>query len=569
MISRLRRRLFTIRHVYMNPIDRQRATMLLVINGVIVAALVVWLVVSILRALANDTVSIQTFIISIVGLVVTRIIHQFIQSGRLRAAIWLFVGLVLLAVMQFVLFRAPEGPSITGPFIVILMVPLVAAGVLLNRRGLFLVTLILTVTTLFAGLNQFQLTELVEFVPANRVLADLPLLVICIVLVSAFLLAFTSSLERIANNSLVDIQQRQWVTEFGIELGKLDDENTILMQALNLMRDRFQFLFAQVYLADEEDLLSQSVRTGLMQQDSPVRSGLRLGDTSIVSEAARLRQPTVTSSDDAAPRRTHMLTAANYAAAIPIVVEGRVLGVIDIQTSSQTPFSQNELNVLLLLADQLGTALQQSRIIGDLRRGLREQEAANSRLQGQLMDYRQRERRSVNDVWSGYVQGRGRQAIGFDLLPDNPATPIPADNLPSTISKTLLTGELQIDDSGEEQVVNVPITFRDQTLGAMSFAVPKDQAVSEKQIEMAQIVAERLALALDNTRLFEQSQAQALRERKASEVTSVLIGATDVTTVLEIAAANFNEALGAVHTHIYIQPDMLVEPLAQKEQAGE
>ncbi|MBZ0285690.1 MAG: GAF domain-containing protein [Anaerolineae bacterium] len=569
MISRLRRRLFTIRHVYLNPIDRQRATMLLAINWVIVAALLIWLLVSVLRAVAGETVSLQTFVTAGLAVVLTRIIHQLIQSGRLRMSIWMFVGMLTLAVVQFVLFRSPEGPNIVGPFIVMVVVPLVAAGVLLDRRGMILVTVVLAITVILAGINQLQITEALEIIPSSAVIADLPLLVICIVLVSAFLLAFTSSLERIANSSLVDIQQRQWVTEFGIELGRVDEENAILTQALNLMRDRFQYLFAQVYLADEEGLLSQSVRTGLVQQDSPVRSGLRLGDTSIVSEAARLKQPSVTSSDDAAPRRTHMLTAANYAAAVPIMVAGEVMGVIDIQSSSQSPFSQNELNVLLLLADQLGTALQQARTISDLRRGLREQETANGRLQGQLQEFQQRERRSVTDVWSSYVQGRGKQAIGFDFDLDGEATSIPANDLPVPITNTLLTGQLQIDNSGDEQVVNVPITFRDQTLGAMSFAVPKDQGVSEKQIEMAQIVAERLAMALDNTRLFEQSQAQALRERKASEVTALLIGATDVTTVLEIAAANFNEALGAVHTHIYIQPDMLVEPLAQKEQSGE
>jgi GAF domain-containing protein len=72
-------------------------------------------------------------------------------------------------------------------------------------------------------------------------------------------------------------------------------------------------------------------------------------------------------------------------------------------------------------------------------------------------------------------------------------------------------------------------------------------------------VAERLALALENTRLFEQTQAQAQRERKANEIASVLIGATDVRLVLNLAAENFKDALGAVNTHIYIQPDLLAE----------
>jgi GAF domain-containing protein len=82
---------------------------------------------------------------------------------------------------------------------------------------------------------------------------------------------------------------------------------------------------------------------------------------------------------------------------------------------------------------------------------------------------------------------------------------------------------------------------------------------------VATTVAERLALALENTRLFEQSQSQALRERKASEVATALIGATDVRVVLNMAAEQFKDALGAVNTRIYIQPETLMEPLAQTQ----
>lgn len=77
-------------------------------------------------------------------------------------------------------------------------------------------------------------------------------------------------------------------------------------------------------------------------------------------------------------------------------------------------------------------------------------------------------------------------------------------------------------------------------------------------------MAERLALALENTRLFEQSQSQALRERKASEVSTALIGATDVRVVLNMAAEQFKDALGAMNACL-IQPETLMEPLAQTQ----
>jgi hypothetical protein len=53
------------------------------------------------------------------------------------------------------------------------------------------------------------------------------------------------------------------------------------------------------------------------------------------------------------------------------------------------------------------------------------------------------------------------------------------------------------------------------------------------------------------------------REQKASEITSQLIGSTDVRAVLDLAADQFREALGAVNTRIFIQPDVVAEPAAQ------
>jgi GAF domain-containing protein len=129
----------------------------------------------------------------------------------------------------------------------------------------------------------------------------------------------------------------------------------------------------------------------------------------------------------------------------------------------------------------------------------------------------------------------------------------------------LKTGEVQVEVADDAQIINVPITFRDQTLGAMSFTVAKDQEISERQLEMARIVSNRLALALENTRLFEQSQAQVQRERKASELGNLLLGSTDVAAMLEMAAESFNEALGAVQTRIYVEREAWAESLGRVE----
>jgi GAF domain-containing protein len=99
----------------------------------------------------------------------------------------------------------------------------------------------------------------------------------------------------------------------------------------------------------------------------------------------------------------------------------------------------------------------------------------------------------------------------------------------------------------------------------MSFTLPTNHALTQRQIELSRNVAERLGAALESSRLFEQSQAQADRERQASETTSHLLGVTDVQTVLDLAAADFQEALGAVYTRVYLNIDTPNEARATRE----
>ena len=95
--------------------------------------------------------------------------------------------------------------------------------------------------------------------------------------------------------------------------------------------------------------------------------------------------------------------------------------------------------------------------------------------------------------------------------------------------------------------------------------MPSNRPITRRQIEIMRNVIQRLALALDNKRLFEQSQSQAQRESKANEIASLLLSSTDMDTVLRLAATNFNDALGAIQTHIELFSEVALS--TQEERA--
>jgi len=67
---------------------------------------------------------------------------------------------------------------------------------------------------------------------------------------------------------------------------------------------------------------------------------------------------------------------------------------------------------------------------------------------------------------------------------------------------------------------------------------------------LAQSVANRLALALENARLIDSVQSNAVREQTVNTVVSNIQGIRDMQTLLNSAAEVFNQSLGTQHTHI-------------------
>jgi GAF domain-containing protein len=218
--------------------------------------------------------------------------------------------------------------------------------------------------------------------------------------------------------------------------------------------------------------------------------------------------------------------------------------------------------------------------VTDLQASVARQEAENAALRNRLQSLRQADRASRN-VWERLVTSRNQASAangGQKGAASAPATlaygfnfdgeqgmHIPASDLPPSLRAVLETGAHQVRQEGDVKVVSVPINLRGQLLGAMSFSIAKDRVLSEKQIETAKIVAERLALALENRQLFEQTQAQAERERKASEAAGSFITSTDVESVMNVAVRSFNEALGAIHTRIHLQPSAVMETERSEE----
>lgn len=554
MIAKVRS-FFSVRYDYAHPDERRRANSLWLIVWL---AILLWGVAAVPLSLlfAVAEINVTSVIILVVPPLWLLGVAYLLQSGRLTRAALLFV----IFFMPFVIFSI-RNHGIDSPSVMSATIPLVLSGLLLTRRWFIsaVVVIILTVSFLFISeLRDFGLMLEPRFLSA----------MLAFVILTVFLYLLNNSDEPVIQRALDAVEQLQRVGHFPASL-TAHGELQVYVRALTLIRVELGYDFAQIFFPNDRGDLTRRLRISQGVAEGYVLTDVRIDDINILTQANRTGQPALITMSDDRMLRTHFLSPSRFGIAMPVHISGRVGGVIDVQ-STQIPLTQMDVTVLAVLADVLGTMVIETRTRDALEEQVANQESVMQTLRSQLRELKQVGRDVVGSDWATYLERRHAEAIGFNSNLGQSAI-TPASDLPSQLRKAMETGAVHVETENDEQVVYVPLILQGEVLGAMSFMVDGGRQLTDRELEVAESVARRLAIALENRRLFEQSRSQALRERKAGEIASLLISATDVDSVLTLAADSFNEALGAVSTRIHLQPGVLTEreyPMQDKEVTG-
>lgn len=523
-------------------VDQQRASSIMVISFFLAVIGVIWLIILGVSYLINPgqgiiapVTYIATYYVPIMGFFCWSMARQ----GRLGIATAGFVSQTILIPLTFVDFNALYLSNV-----ILFTIPVAAAGGLLRRSGVAITTIIMMVIAVVFSVGQRQAGAPMTINPAETVLADLAVVLVTLAVDAALLYGFAGWPALVAADAQRDVLALQRVAAFGASLD-IDNEERLMGQALSFVRTELKFSFAQIYLTGTGSALEERVRLipgGKNRIERGPASGLP--EASAVREAATVRRTLRVSRADSYLRRTHFLPTTVTGALLPLVYGENLLGVMDVQHEAVDFIPDYQLLTLQTLADNLAATLVTVRQSLALKTTVRQQEETALALRTRLQELTSGSRRTG--------QRAGQRIAGYDI--DGRGQLVPSTDMSETLRAGLESSGLQVVSQGDQRVVRLPISLRDEQLGVMSFTLPNDKPLTERQLETARVVANRLALALENKRLVEQTRAQIERERIASDVSSRLISATDVDSVLSVAVENFREVLGAVNSRITVQP---------------
>lgn len=350
---------------------------------------------------------------------------------------------------------------------------------------------------------------------------------------SAELRHLVNTLEQRVAERTADLARRSTELEAAAQVAReaaaIRDVGQLLDTTVHLISDRFGFYHVGIFLLDEPGkyALLQAASSEGGQRMLARGHKLAVGKVGIVGYVASTGEPRIALDvgKDAVFFDNPDLPLTRSEVALPLRVRGRVIGVLDVQSTEVAAFTEEDVAVLQTLADQVALAIENARLLEESQRALRELEALYGR--------------QARQAWAERA-ARQPAAYRYTGVGVEPASPSLAQEI-----GTLPLHQPLIQQEGDGHRLIAPIRLRGQTFGSIVLRQdPEQPPWSPEEVALLEELSTQIGLALENARLLEDTRRRAAREQLVGEITARIRETLDPETVLKTAAQEVRKALG-------------------------
>lgn len=304
----------------------------------------------------------------------------------------------------------------------------------------------------------------------------------------------------------------------------------ILSQITRLISSQFGFYHVGIFLNDainQYTILSAANSEGGQKMLTRGHQ-LKIGEQGIVGYVTGTGNPRITLDvgSDMIYFNNPDLPLTHSEMALPLKSGNEVIGALDIQSVEQNAFTQDDVEVLEALADQVSLAIQNTRLFDQTNRLLSESEAIQKQYQ--------------KDTWGRL--SREQKLSGYKY---------------TITGTTVLEGnDLEITtEASTRREISVPISLRGEHIGTLIVQVPLNEKVNSDQMDLIRAVAERVALSAENARLFEETSRRAEREQAISDISAKISTSVRTENILKTTAQELNLILDGAEVMIKLGID--------------
>ncbi|MDQ3006085.1 MAG: GAF domain-containing protein [Chloroflexota bacterium] len=309
------------------------------------------------------------------------------------------------------------------------------------------------------------------------------------------------------------------------------DIQELLPRIATVISESFGFYHVGIFLIDELNefavLSGTNSEGGRKMLDRKHR--LRIGEQGIVGNVTLIGKPRIAMDvgADAVFFNNPELPDTHSEMALPLKNGERIIGALDVQNVEIAAFTEDDIQMLSLLASQVSLAIENARLFDETRSALTRAEVIS--------------RQFTREAWGRLHTEQNLLGYRYNLTGASPL---------EELVESTGTGNGKQTEAGR---VVVPIELRGELIGKLVVQSPSDKVLSPDQIDIIKAVAERVALSAENARLFEETTRRAERERLVSDITGKIRSGTDPQLMIQTAMDELRKALGASRVEVIPQ----------------
>jgi GAF domain-containing protein len=457
------------------------------------------------------------------------------------------IGIILVVFLiaaGFFLFIESQD---VGLLFVILSLTSITSAFVLQRETFWFLTSICFLMIAYASFG-IGASELGEIASSSPLLNSFITLVFGLLPVLTGILSrrFIGELEATAVNAQRSATLLEASAVIGQSMSQMLELNDLLNRAAEIIRDRFAFYHVSIFLLDEERRYAHlTASTGEIGERMlarghrvPVDAHSVIGRVAIASDIIVARD----AERDYGYSFNEQLPDTRSELAAPIKDNEGIVGILDVQSRRVDAFNLMEVDALRVIVTQLATAIRNARLFEEKERNIRENKRLFIESETNLRENQRLTRQLTKQAWTDYLKTDRRiEGVTLEGQDFHNTADWSEQMLNASRRRRPITKEVE-----NKRIVAVPIELRGEVVGAIE--IETQQSVNQEDtIDMARAISQRLAVSLDNARLFEESNEATAQEQRVSEIVTQYQSASTVDELLQVTLQGLAETLGAEH----------------------
>jgi len=390
--------------------------------------------------------------------------------------------------------------------------------------------------------------------------------------IGALASAFNTMTTRL-QETLLNLEQRvaertselQAAADIGRAITSVRNLDELLRLALQLIRERFGFYHASIFLMDQTNTFA-ILRESTGEIGAQLKASghkLAVGSKSLIGWVTANRYPRVALDTEADPFhfKNPLLPNTRSELAIPLLVgpDRRLLGVLDVQSTTPNAFEASDVQVLQTLADLFSIAIENAELF--------------QRTETSLVEAQRRYQQVAGTSLRTLLQSRSREIV-YELRP-LPLV-VTHDSASSAVEAPVEDPLQGAETPPGRRPLEVPLRLRGEVVGTLELHGRSPDELSLEEQTVLDAAAAQLAVALESAALFEETQRRSHREQLINQISDQMRASLNPTTIVQSGIRELGKALGAtqvvVQLHVPVgatpadaQPQV-EDPLQGKEQ---